>query len=101
MSSSLNITASGSVADSTYGSTPQPAADTAAAAASSSSDQDSTPDPADLRLVIEDDQAAGSYVYKTIDPRTGQVVQQFPREQILKLREALDYSAGSVIKAKV
>jgi len=31
-------------------------------------------DPADLRLVIEDDKQAGTFVYKTIDWRTGEVV---------------------------
>ncbi len=59
------------------------------------------PDPADLRLVIEDDQAAGCFVYKTVDWRTGEVVQQIPREQILKMREAPAYLAGDVIKTKV
>ncbi|HTX50610.1 MAG TPA: hypothetical protein VME40_14585, partial [Caulobacteraceae bacterium] len=54
---------------------------------------------ADLRLVIEDDKAAGSYVYKTVNPVTGQVVSQIPREQVLLLREALDYTPGSVISA--
>ena len=57
-------------------------------------------DPADLRLVIEDDQAAGCFVYKTIDWRTGEVVQQIPREQILKMREEPAYLAGDVIKTK-
>ena len=42
---------------------------------------------ADLRLVIEDDKAAGSYVYVTINSVTGKVVSQFPREQLLKMRE--------------
>jgi flagellar protein FlaG len=72
-----------------------PAPAQAAAAAASG------PDPADLRLVIEDDQAAGCFVYKTIDWRTGAVVQQLPREQLLKLREADGYLAGDVIKTKV
>ena len=58
------------------------------------------PDPADLRLVIEDDQAAGCFVDKQIDWRTGAVVQQVPREQLLKLREATAYTAGDVIKTK-
>jgi flagellar protein FlaG len=72
---------------------PAPAQATPAAA--------SGPNPADLRLVIEDDQAAGCFVYKTIDWRTGAVVQQLPREQLLKLREADGYLAGDVIKTKV
>ncbi|HEY1880254.1 MAG TPA: flagellar protein FlaG [Caulobacteraceae bacterium] len=59
-----------------------------------------SPDPEDLRLVIEEDKAAGSYVYKTIDRRTGEVIQQLPRDQVLKLREALDYEAGDVVRTK-
>jgi flagellar protein FlaG len=58
------------------------------------------PDPADLRLVIEDDQAAGCFVYKTVDWRTGEVVQQIPREQLLKLREDRAYLSGDVIKTE-
>ena len=58
-------------------------------------------DPADLRLVIEDDAKAGCFVYKTIDRRSGKVVQDLPREQILRLREADSYVAGTVIKASV
>ncbi len=102
MSTSTNITAAGAVTDSTYGAPSSPAQDSASASASTpAASQPSAPDPADLRLVIEDDQAAGTYVYKTIDRRTGQVVQQYPREQILALREASDYTAGALIKAKV
>jgi flagellar protein FlaG len=58
------------------------------------------PNPADLRLTIEEDKAAGTVVYKTIDWRTGEVVQQLPREQVLQLREALNYSAGNLLATK-
>jgi len=53
-----------------------------------------------MRLVIEEDKASGTYVYKTVNRRTGEVVQQLPREQVLKLREALHYEAGSIVRAK-
>ena len=55
------------------------------------------PDPLDLRLVIEEDQASGSYVYKTINRVTGEVLQQFPRDDVLKLHSQPRYSAGAVI----
>lgn len=55
---------------------------------------------ADLRLVIEEDPASGSYVYKTVDRRTGQIVQQLPRDEVLRLREQADYHAGEVIRTK-
>ena len=57
-------------------------------------------DPADLRLVIEEDKATKSYVYKTVDRATGEVIQQLPREQVLQLREELDYEAGDLVRAK-
>jgi flagellar protein FlaG len=58
------------------------------------------PGPADLRLIIEEDPASGSYVYKTLDNRTGEVVQQFPIEQVLRLKQEDHYSAGTIITAR-
>ncbi|MDR3509715.1 MAG: flagellar protein FlaG [Caulobacteraceae bacterium] len=55
---------------------------------------------ADMRLVIEDDKAAGCFVYKIVNRKTGEVVQQLPQEQMLKLREADGYLAGDVIKTQ-
>ncbi len=63
------------------------------------------PDPqpksqnADLRLVIEEDEG-GSFVYKVFDRRTGEVVQQFPREEVLRLRDDPGYSPGQVIDSQ-
>ena len=50
----------------------------------------------DLRLVLEEGQA-GSFVYKTVDRRTGEVVLQLPREEVLRMRDAEAYVAGAVI----
>lgn len=68
-----------------------------AASTDTGSDASSQTNPADLRLVIEDDPKAGCFVYKTVDWATGKVVSQLPREQIVKMREAENYSAGDVI----
>ena len=57
---------------------------------------DNGPQPGDLRLVIEQDDNSGEYIYKTVDRRTGETLQQFPREQILKLREETTYASGDV-----
>jgi len=57
-------------------------------------------DPSDqsqYRLIIEEDQASGAFVYKTLDRSTGEVILQFPREEILKLKEQSSYKAGAVI----
>lgn len=52
------------------------------------------------RLVIEEGPQAGSFIYKTLDRVTGEVVKQLPREQIVNLMRTADYSAGSVIDTK-
>jgi flagellar protein FlaG len=73
-----------------------PAEDVAGQGAGRSPEADS----ADLRLVIEEDKAAGSFVYKTVDARTGKVVQQLPREEVLRLKGADAYSPGALIDAR-
>jgi flagellar protein FlaG len=55
---------------------------------------------ADLRLVIEEDKAAGSYVYMTVDPRTGKVIAQIPREEVLRMKDAAGYTPGSIINSR-
>lgn len=57
-------------------------------------------DQADVRLIIEEDEQTGAFVYKTMDRRTGQVIQQFPREEILRLQQDQEYVAGAVIDAR-
>jgi flagellar protein FlaG len=52
---------------------------------------------AHYRLVIEEGPTLGSFIYKTMDSTTGEIVRQFPREQVIRLAEAQKYNAGSVI----
>jgi flagellar protein FlaG len=59
--------------------------------------QSAAPENADLGLVIEDDKAAGEYVYKTVNRVTGQVVSQWPSQQVLQLRAADNYSPGTLV----
>lgn len=58
-------------------------------------------DLVDLRLVIEEAGESGTFVYKTVDRRTGEVISQIPREEVLKLHQAEEYQAGAVIKTQV
>lgn len=55
---------------------------------------------ADLRLVIEEDEATGAFVYKTLDRRTGEVVQQLPREDVLRLKSSDEYEPGRVVDTR-
>jgi flagellar protein FlaG len=49
------------------------------------------------RLVIEQGSRAGSFVYKTLDRETGEVVRQLPSEEVMEMRQRDDYGVGSVI----
>ena len=51
---------------------------------------------ADFRLVIEEDPVSGGFIYKTLDRRTGEVVNQFPRETVLQMRDSPTYTPGEV-----
>jgi len=69
--------------------------------ANRSPEREPGPDAAETRLVIEMDKASGSYVYKTINRQTGEVMSQLPRAEVLKLRDGGNYAAGAVIRTKV
>jgi flagellar protein FlaG len=49
------------------------------------------------RLVIEEGPSAGTFVYKTLDRVTGEVVRQLPRESVVEMLKGDGYSAGAVI----
>lgn len=53
----------------------------------------------DTRLVIEEDKETRTYIYKTLDRVTGEVIQQFPRDEILNLRDQPGYSPGRILSA--
>lgn len=55
---------------------------------------------ADLRLIIEEDEATGTIVYKTLDRRTGEIVQQLPREEVLRLKDEPTYHPGDISDSK-
>ena len=54
-----------------------------------------------LRLTVDKDPDSGDWVYKALDRYTGEVVRQFPRQEILDLRASRNYQAGTVIKTEV
>jgi flagellar protein FlaG len=58
------------------------------------------PDPVEMRLVIEMDKASGSFIYKTINRLTGEVILQLPRAEVLKMKDGGQYEAGAVIRTK-
>jgi len=81
--------------DPTYGRpAPQASADLRAA-----EDAPAAEEP-DLRLVIEQDETGGPLIYRIVDRRSGMIVQQFLREEVLQMGEDVDYAAGGMIRAK-
>ena len=55
---------------------------------------------ADYRLVIERSSETGSYVYKTLNSFTGEVVSQRPAEDLLQMGASAQYAAGSIVSAR-
>lgn len=49
------------------------------------------------RLVIEEGPQRGSFIYKTLDRVTGEVVRQLPREDVIQMMKSGDYASGRVI----
>lgn len=84
--------------DATFGSPLRPAPSDAASTARQPVDP--SQDEADLRLVIEEGQSAGSYIYKTVNRVTGEVIAQFPQEKLLQLKDDAAYATGAVVNAK-
>lgn len=74
---------------------------TASATTSNDFDQDRAEQKAEeaarYRLIIEEGPARGTFVYKTLDSTTGEVIRQFPREQVLRMAENGGYTAGGLI----
>jgi uncharacterized FlaG/YvyC family protein len=53
--------------------------------------------PSDSKLQIEQDKETGTFIYRSVDPETGEVLMQWPSEEILKLRESLRDMEGLLV----
>lgn len=49
------------------------------------------------RLFIEQDEATGNYVYRIIDRETGEVIRQYPREEVLEMQKAINAARGLIL----
>jgi flagellar protein FlaG len=52
--------------------------------------------PADLRLIIDEVGSPGNYLYTVVDQRTGKIVSQLPQNELVRMKEQPDYTAGAV-----
>ncbi len=56
---------------------------------------------ADFRLVIEQGSRPGSFIYKTVNRITGEVIRQLPREDVARLATDSGYRSGLVADTTV
>jgi flagellar protein FlaG len=56
--------------------------------------------PANSKLQIEKDKELGTFIYRSIDPESGEVIKQWPAEQLLALREYLKEMEGLLVDTK-
>ena len=53
--------------------------------------------PTNSKLQIEQDKTTGTFIYRSIDPNTGEVLQQWPSEKMLELQDFLKGMQGVLI----
>ena len=46
------------------------------------------------RLVIEKGPAPGTFIYKTLNPETGEVVRQIPNEEVVRMAHSIEAGKG-------
>lgn len=57
--------------------------------------------PPDARLIIEYDQAANRFVYKSVDRETGEVLHQWPPEEVMRKLAYLREISGLTVDGHV
>jgi len=57
--------------------------------------------PTNSKLQIEQDKTTGAFIYRSVDPNTGEVIQQWPSEKLLELRGFLKEMEGVLLDKQV
>jgi uncharacterized FlaG/YvyC family protein len=57
--------------------------------------------PGNSKLQIEQDKITGTFIYRAIDPDTGEVISQWPSEKMLELRDFLAQMEGVLVDKTV
>ena len=57
--------------------------------------------PSNSKLQIEQDRETGTFIYRSVDPETGEVLRQWPPEQLLNLRHSLSEFEGLLFDEQV
>ncbi len=56
--------------------------------------------PNNSKLQVEQDKTTGFFIYRSIDPDTGEVIRQWPPEQLVELRDHLKDMEGMLVDTK-
>jgi flagellar protein FlaG len=57
--------------------------------------------PIPSKLQIDQDKETGTFIYRSIDPETGEVLGQWPSEQMIKLHDYLAQMEGMLVDKEV
>ncbi len=57
--------------------------------------------PSNSKLQIEQDRDTGTFIYRSVDPETGEILRQWPPEQLLKMREHLSDLEGMLFDKEI
>ena len=53
--------------------------------------------PPNSRLQVEKDKELGTFIYRSVNPDTGEVIKQWPSEQLIAMREYLKEMSGMLV----
>jgi len=56
--------------------------------------------PSNSKLEVEKDKELGTFIYRSINPDTGEIIRQWPPEKLLELREYLKEMEGLLVDTK-
>jgi uncharacterized FlaG/YvyC family protein len=56
--------------------------------------------PSNSKLQVEKNKELGTFIYRSINPDTGEVIRQWPPEQLLEMREYLKEMEGLLVDTK-
>jgi uncharacterized FlaG/YvyC family protein len=57
--------------------------------------------PSNSKLQIEQDKTSGTFVYRSVDPDTGEIISQWPSEKLIELRQYLKEMEGVLVDKTV
>src|SRR5215510_6674545 len=57
--------------------------------------------PSNSKLQIEHDEKTGTFIYRSVDTDTGEIIRQWPPEQLLKLRDHFSEMEGMFFDKEV